>query len=253
MKIALYQGPSPAGDTEAAFATIAQALAAVAAAGAQMVVFPELFLPGYNQDCIAAAAQPIGGAWCQRLSALAARSGCGITIGFAERDGAAVYNSAVCYGSDGALLAQYRKVQLYGPREQSLFTPGDRLCSFDLDGRRAALLICYDIEFAPHVRALAAAGVGLILVPTANMLPFAHVARLIVPAQAANHAVSIVYANYCGAEGDLTYTGGSVIMGPDGEALASAGRGEALLIADLDVPVDPRILSTQARDYREVG
>ncbi len=80
MKIALYQGPSPAGATEAAFATIERVLAAAAAAGARMAVFPELFLPGYNLADLAAQAQPADGDWSQRLAALAAAAGCGLTV-----------------------------------------------------------------------------------------------------------------------------------------------------------------------------
>ena len=252
MKIALYQGPSPFGAADVALAVVARVLAAAGAMGARMAVFPEVFLPGYNQDGIAEAAQPLGGDWCARLSAMAKAARCGVTVGFAERAGAAVYNAAVTYGADGALLAQYRKVQLYGAREKAIYLPGDRLCTFDLEGRRAALLICYDIEFAPHVRALAERRVEVILVPTANMLPFTHVSRLTVPSQAVNHAVSIVYANYCGTEGDLIYCGGSLIVGPDGAMLAEAGAGEVLLIADLDVGAPDPALSAQVRDYRAV-
>jgi 5-aminopentanamidase len=121
--------------------------------------------------------------------------------------------------------------------------------TFPLDGITAALLICYDVEFDAHVAALAARGARLILVPTANMQPFTHVIRHTVPAMAANHAVSIVYANFCGVEGDLTYVGGSLIAGPHGEVLAQAGEHPALLIAELP-PVDPARASTQALDLR---
>jgi 5-aminopentanamidase len=74
---------------------------------------------------------------------------------------------------------------------------------------------------------MAERGVTLLLVPTANMLPFTHVPRVTVPAMAVNHALTIAYANYCGAEGDLTYAGASLIAGPDGESLATAGPGAA--------------------------
>ncbi len=83
------------------------------------------------------------------------------------------------------------------------------------------------------------------------MLPFTFVSRMSVPAMSAHHAVSIVYANYCGVEGDLTYSGGSIIVGPDGETLALAGRTPALLVADLPTP-DPKLLSMQAQDYRPI-
>lgn len=249
MKVALFQLPSPRGDIEAAFATIERGLATAGAAGAAMAVFPELFLPGYNVERMTG--QPLGGDWELRLAGLARAAGCGLTLGFAEKAQGRLYNSALALGSDGFRLGLYRKVQLYGARETALFTPGERLATFDLGGRKAALLICYDIEFAPHVRRLAEEGVELILCPTANMQPFTHVTRLVVPTQAINHGLTIAYANYCGAERDLTYCGGSVIAAPDGAVLAEAGPGEAVLIADVSRAPDPALLQTQLADYRK--
>jgi nitrilase len=255
MIIAVYQGPSPDGDIPRAFDTISRMLAAAAAAGAQIVVFPELYLPGYNHGAIPALAQPADGAWEQRLAALARAAGCGLAIGLAERDGAALRNTAVVFDGAGREVARYRKVQLYGPREQALFVPGDRLCLFDFGGVRCGLMICYDVEFAPLVRANAAAGATLLIVPTANPVPFHHVPRLTVPAQAVNHGVTIAYANLCGPEGDLIYSGGSCIVGPDGATLASAGPGAALLIADLApaFAVPAAMRSTQLADLRPLA
>lgn len=251
MRLALWQAASPAGDVEVGFAGLNRALAGAAAAGADVLVGPESFLPGYNHDRIADLAQPRGGDWHRRLADMARQAGCPLVLGYAERDGAQVFNSAVAFGADGAELAHYRKIQLYGSREKAIYTAGDRYTTFALNGRTVGLLICYDVEFAPHVAALAARGVEAVLVPTANMLPYTHVAEATVPSMSANNAVGIVYANYCGVEGDLTYAGGSVITGPHGEVLAKAGPGEALLVADLP-PRDPARMYNMAVDYRPV-
>ncbi|MGV8951422.1 MAG: nitrilase-related carbon-nitrogen hydrolase [Cypionkella sp.] len=251
-RLALLQCASPAGDIDAGLASLAPALAAAGAAGAQMLIAPETLLPGYNSDAIAQLALPQGGAWQAKLAKMCRVSGCGLTLGYAERAGDLVYNAALCLDKTGATLAHYRKIQLYGAREASIYTAGDHYAVFDFDGQKTALLICYDIEFAPHIAALAARGVTLILVPTANMLPFTHVARATVPAMAANHGVSIVYANYCGVEGNLAYAGGSLIAGPHGEVLAQAGSTPSLLIADLP-PRDPALLSSQAADFRAIS
>lgn len=251
MKIAIFQLPSPAGDTEAALATVAAGLKAAAAAGAGMAVFPEVFLPGYNQPD--PEAQPLGGAWERRLAEAARAAGCGVTIGFAEAADGQRWNAALTLAPDGTRLAQYRKVQLFGPREQALYAPGDRFVTFDLMGRKTALLICYDIEFAPHIATLARQGVEVILCPTANMQPFTHVARLVVPTHAINHGVTIVYANYCGSEGDLDYCGGSLIVAPDGAILAQAGPDAAMIVADIARLPDPAMLQTQIADFRPVG
>ena len=251
MKLALWQGTSPQSDLDLACAQAEAALQAAAALGAAALVLPEIWLPGYNQPDIPARALARDSTPLQRLAAAARRHACALVVGYAEREGARVYNAVACFGPDGAWLANYRKVQLYGPRERALYTPGEALVTFPLAGEIAAILVCYDVEFAPHVKSLADRGVTLVLAPTANMLPFTHVVRHTVPAMAANHGVTIAYANFCGTEGDLTYVGGSLIASPHGEVLAQAGETPALLVAEIP-PRDLARLSTQSADLRTV-
>lgn len=251
MRLALWQGTSPAGDLDRALAEVEAALAAAAAMGATALVLPEVWLPGYNRPDIATLALTQDSAPLQRLSRAARTHHTALVLGYAERAGDRIYNSAICFGPDGACLANYRKVQLYGPRERAIYHPGDSWAIFPLAKETVAILICYDVEFAPHIKSLADRGVTTILVPTANMQPFTHVARHTVPAMAANHGVSIAYANYCGQEGDLTYVGLSLIAGPHGEILAQAGDMPSLLVADIP-PRDPARLSTQSADLRVI-
>jgi predicted amidohydrolase len=249
MRLALWQGPSPQGDIAAAVATITQALSAAGAMRAAALVVPEVYLPGYNQPDIANKALPEGAAPLLALAGAAKSAGCALILGYAEAAQGRVFNAALVIGADGARVANYRKIQLYGPREKAMYQAGDAYVTFDLQGQKAAVLICYDVEFAPHIKALADQGVTVILVPTANMMPFTYVVDYTVAAMASSHGLSIVYANYSGAEGDLAYVGGSQIVGPHGEVLAQAGMGPALLIADLPAR-DPARLSTQSADLR---
>lgn len=251
MRLAVLQTPSPAGDVQTACAAVEAALRAAAAAGAQVLTVPEVFLPGYNHPGIATSALPRTAEAFRRLGAACKSTGCGLVIGYAEAAEGMVWNSALYLDATGAERANYRKIQLYGPREKTLFQPGNAYVTFDLNGHRAAMLICYDVEFAPHLKVLADQGVTLLFVPTANMHPFTHVPRHTVPAMAANHGIAIAYANYCGSEGDLTYTGGSLIAGPHGEVLVQASESPSLLIADLPAR-DPARLSTQSADFRIV-
>jgi 5-aminopentanamidase len=251
MRLALWQGCSCEGDLDRALAGVQAALAAAAAMGAVALVLPEVWLPGYNQPDIPARALSLDSPPLLRLGQMAKAARTALVVGYAERDGEKTHNSAICYGPDGALLANYRKVQLYGPRERALYQPGRVYTIFTLSGEKTAILICYDVEFASHIKALADQGVTTILVPTANMQPFTHVARHTVPAMAANHGVTIVYANYCGQEGDLAYVGSSLIAGPYGEILAQAGDTPTLLVAEIP-PRDPARLSSQAADLRSL-
>ncbi len=255
MKLALCQTPSPAGDVALAQAVIARTARAAAAFGAGMLLFPELFLPGYNQkQRLRDLAEPVDGPGLARVRETARETGIAIVTGFAEQEGERLFNSAVAIGPDGGTLALFRKLQRFGPVEHALFTPGGGHVHFDFAGHRFGLLVCYDVEFPEHVRALARRAVDVVLVPTANMEPYRHVSRILVPARAAENDLLVAYCNYCGAEGDLAYTGLSVIAGPDGEPAASAGpRGEALLIADLEAArqIPEEMRSTQLKDLRE--
>ncbi len=251
MRVAVLQAPSPIGDIANACAQAERALGAAGAMGAQALVLPEVWLQGYNYPDIPSVALAPDSPPLHRLAAAAKASNCALIVGYAEATDGAIWNSALCIDATGHITANYRKMQLYGAREKAVYLPGTGYVTFDLAGHKAAILICYDIEFAPHVQALAAMGVTLICVPTANMAPFTHVVRHTVPAMAANHGLAIAYANYCGSEGDLAYVGGSQIVGPHGEVLAFAGEGVALLIADIP-DVDPVRISTQSADLKRL-
>ncbi len=254
MQLGAYQACSPAGDLQAGLAQIEDGLRAAAGAGVDMVTLPEVFLPGYNTD-----QSPPPEGWEDAIAALpglVARYGVGLTIGLAEHRDGRIGNAAWVYGRDGTVLARYWKVQLFGPREKSIYVPGDELVTFEFEGVRFGLLVCYDVEFPEHTRALAQAGAQALLVPTANMKPFVNVHEVTVPARALESALSIVYANYTGDEGDLTYTGRSLIAGPDGRLLAGMGEDVGLIHAQLPAVDDAGLetpVSTQFEDLRPIG
>ncbi len=164
-------------------------------------------------------------------------SGIALLLGYPERgEDDAVYNAVQLIDRDGSSLANYRKCHLFGDLDRGMFHAGSGLSEVvELDGVRIGLLICYDVEFPESVRLLALAGADLVAVPTALMDPFEAVARILVPARALENQVFLAYANRCGREGDLRYCGLSCVVGPDGADLARAGRGEQLILADLDL------------------
>ncbi|MDE0697497.1 MAG: nitrilase [Boseongicola sp.] len=230
MIVGLYQAPQP-GNVQEGIATINAALSAGAQSGADMLVLPDAFLPGYT-----AVAREIPKAWDEiqeDIANLCRRHKVGLTIGLPEYVEDRLFNSAHAFADDGRPLASYRKIQLFGPDEQALYTAGDAYVTFAFKGTRFGLLICYDAEFPEHVRHLARLGAEVILVPTANMMPFVNVNQILIPARAAESAVTIVYANYCGTSGGLEYVGLSAIHGPDGYPLGAKGAGEGLVVAEL--------------------
>jgi predicted amidohydrolase len=212
-----------------------------AEAGTGLVIFPEMFLTGYNiGEAVFKLAEPADGLSAAAVATIARDSAVSILYGYPERSGNRIFNSARLVHPARGAIANYRKTHLYGSEEKRLFAPGDDLVMAELDGLKVGILICYDVEFPEAVRALALAGAELIAVPTALIQPFDIVSRTLVPARAFENQVYVAYAGMCGREGSLGYCGLSCIVGPDGQDLARAGASPALLFADIDPAVISR-------------
>jgi predicted amidohydrolase len=238
MRIAVYQCESQPADVAGNLARLDQAAADATVEGAELLVCPEMFLTGYNIGAAAVSrlAEPRDGRSANAVAEIARKRGIAILYGYPERsaDGA-IFNTVQLMDVDGGSLGHYRKTHLFGELDRSMFSPAAADSGVvELNGWRLAMLICYDVEFPENTRRLALAGADLIVVPTANMVPYDFVATTIVPARAFENQLYVAYANYCGSEAEISYCGLSCVASPDGKDAARAGRNEALIIGELD-------------------
>ncbi|MGI5453105.1 carbon-nitrogen hydrolase family protein [Streptomyces sp. CA-249302] len=249
MRTALLQSSGRPGSVAENLRVLDAAAGRAAAAGAGLLAAPEMFLTGYAiGDDIGRLAEPADGESADAIADLAGRHGLAIAYGYPEREGGTVFNSAQLISAAGDRLANYRKTHLFGCFEHDHFTPGEQpVVQAELDGVTVGLMICYDVEFPENVRAHALAGTDLLVVPTAQMHPFQFVAESLVPVRAWENQMYVAYVNRVGQEGEFDFVGLSTLAGPDGVARTRAGRGEELLLAD----VDPAFLtaSREANPY----
>ncbi|MFE2513535.1 carbon-nitrogen hydrolase family protein [Streptomyces naganishii] len=236
MRTALLQSSGRPGSVAENLKVLDAAAGRAAAAGAGLLVTPEMFLTGYAiGDGIGRLAEPADGDSADAIAEIAGRHGLALAYGYPERDGEAVFNSVQLIAADGTRLANYRKTHLFGRFERDHFTPGETpVVQAELDGLTVGLMICYDVEFPENVRAHALAGTDLLLVPTAQMHPFQFVAESLVPVRAWESQMYVAYVNRVGREGEFEFVGLSTLAGPDGIARARAGRAEELVFADAD-------------------
>lgn len=245
---AIYQHESnPAEGAEARLERLGRALSE-SGGGLDIVLCPELFLSGYNVgELLAARSEPTDGPALQGLAELARKHGTAIVAGYPEKAEGRRYNSACAIGPDGSFLLNHRKIALPSDYEKAHFEPEAGYGFFELKGWRLSLLICYDVEFPEAVRAAALGGAEIVLAPTALRDVWDVVAEKLIPARAFENGVYLLYANYAGSEGDLSYFGGSRIVGPDGRERATAGRGEELIRAELTL--EPLLQARETLPY----
>ncbi len=205
-----------------------------------LLVLPELANSGYvfsNKDELRKASETIpDGLFVKKLSELTNSRNSAIVCGLCEKKGTDYYNSSVLIGPEG-FIGKYQKIHLFD-REKLFFQPGNGpLKSFEVNGMKIGLLVCFDWIFPEATRVLALEGID-ILAHSANLvLPYSQTAML---ARSIENRIFTITSNRIGTEEnsgiELTFTGQSQITSPKMELLATAGvKTEEIKIVEIDV------------------
>jgi nitrilase len=275
VKIAAVQASYVLMDREACVAKAVDLLAKAAADGAEIVVFPEVFIPGtpiwidsrpiWDGDeqwfaMLVGQAVVVPGPVTDALGAAARDAGAFLVIGVQEREphGTTIYNAVLYFGPDGALLGKHRKLMPTGS-ERTVWGMGDgsTLPVIDTPHGRLSGLICWE-NYMPLARFyLYAQGVDIWTAPTLAsgdgwIASMRHIARegrcYVIGVNPCLHADQIP-ADFPNRDqvwrfdqgdsvdkGDWVEPGNSVIVGPNAELLAGPARHEeTILTAEIDI------------------
>lgn len=194
--------------------------ALVRAAGARVVVFPELSLTGYELDAPALdpgdpRLEPLVAA-CRAAGALALA---GAPV---AGEGGARHLGMLAVDGTGARVA-YAKQHL-GGAEPAHFAPGGAPAAVAVDGWRIGLAICKDTGVPAHAAATAALGIDVYAAGALESIEDAAVQPERAQRIAAAHGVWVAIASFAGATGGGydRAAGGSGIWSPEGVAVARA-------------------------------
>lgn len=204
-----------------------------------LILFPEATSAVDTGIPYAEVAEPIPGPITRQYAELAKRKNAYVVAGMDEREGEAVYNTAVLIDRQGRVAGKYRKV--YIPREEIEvgITPGNDYPVFDTDFGRIGIMICWDSEYPEPARALALQGAEVIL------LPIWDGDKTLVKARAIENHLFLVESSY----GSPTQ-----ILDPDGKQIALAPEIGTAAIATIDLNrryKDPWLGDMRARMMKE--
>jgi NAD+ synthase (glutamine-hydrolysing) len=241
------------GDIDGNAARIAGAMEWAEARDADVLLLPELAVPGYPPEDLLLRPGFVT-ANLRALRELAARSGRTTTVvGFVDRIGETARRgdarsrelaNAAAVLAGGDVVGVYHKVLLpnYGVFDEArYFSPGDDPArSWEIAGHRVGVSVCEDIwSSAGPPRLQAAAGARVLL--NINGSPY-HVGKsrdraTLLSAEAVGSGAPVVYLNLVGGQDELVFDGDSMVFGSDGELRHRAAQfAEELFVVDLDVP-----------------
>ncbi|HMR76840.1 MAG TPA: carbon-nitrogen hydrolase family protein [Polyangiaceae bacterium] len=223
--------------------------------GAQLALLPENFAyMGAEVDKCQHAETLGSGPIQDTLAALAREAELTLIAGgFPERsaDDRRPFNTALVFGPDGSLRAQYRKIHLFDVAladgtvlsESSATSSGTDAVITEVAGARIGLSICYDLRFPELYRKLVDQGAQVLVVPAAFTLQTGkdHWHPLL-RARAIESQCWLLAAGQWGRhpKGRLTY-GHSLIVDPWGVVVAECSDGVGVAVADLDFDLLARV------------
>jgi predicted amidohydrolase len=209
-----------------------------AQAGADLVILPELWPQGgFAYDRWEREAQSLDGPVVTAMSSAARDRGCLLHMGsIVERDAVGqLFNTSLLLGSDGQVLATYRKIHLFGfsDGEPKLMTAGHDLVVHEAFG----LATCYDLRFPEMFRGLLDRGAEVLLLTSAWPAKRIEHWRVLVRARAIENQMYVVACNTAGEHAGVEMGGHAMVVDPWGRVLTEGGDGEEVLQADLDLDV----------------
>jgi NAD+ synthase (glutamine-hydrolysing) len=240
VRLALCQLNATVGDILGNAERIRAAIDAARAAGAQLVLTPELALTGYPPEDLLLREHFLADARAALERLAAETTGIVAVVGFPER-AEDVFNAAAVL-ADGAIHGVYRKVFLpnYGVfDEQRYFQAGPAGSVLDLPGGRVGLTVCGDIwEPGPPASDEALAGAQLIVNISASPYHAGKGAEreLMLAQRARENLACVAFCALVGGQDELVFDGHSCVIDHTGRTLARAAQFEQeLLVCDVDL------------------
>jgi NAD+ synthase (glutamine-hydrolysing) len=251
--LALGQFNPVIGDLDGNVARMREQIGQARAAGAQMVLFPELAVSGYPPEDLLLRSDFLEA--CRAAVDALAREAQGIVVAVgAPLHGPSDLHNALVLAAGGEVRAVYHKVELphYGVFDEGrYFGPGSGQALVRVGGHLVALTLCADLWIADGPAAGAArAGAELIL--NASASPF-HVGKhrereTLLFQRARDMVCPIAYCNLWGGQDELVFDGGSLVVDHGGTIVARAGQfRDELLCCSLNLRA---VRSARLRDPR---
>jgi deaminated glutathione amidase len=220
-------------------------------AGARLVVFPEATMCRFGVP-LAPIAEPVDGPWADGVRRIAADANITVIVGmFCPADDGRVTNTLLAVGPPGTGTpnqpdSHYHKIHLYdafGFTESRTVAPGREPVVITVDGVGVGLTTCYDLRFPELFTTLARRGAQLITVSASWASGRGKLEQwtLLSRARALDSTSYIAAAGQAdpgetlaGESGSApTGVGGSLVVSPFGEVVASAGADPQLLVTDI--------------------
>jgi predicted amidohydrolase len=237
VRLAVVQHVIPVGDPEYSRRHLADVVQEHG--DADLIVFPEMFIPGYDLAVVTARSADLAedartGPTARLVRDLSKRHNATIVVGFLERaEDGKLCNSLLIAAPDGD-LATYRKSHLF-PAELPVFEAGHQLPVIATPAGVLGPQICFEHAFPAIATTQALGGAEILVIPSAVGADHEHLIEVRTRARAQDNQIFAIAAN----SNSPGFCGHSMVVDPRGRVLAAAALDDVVLRATLDLSEIP--------------
>ena len=258
MRLALVQMPNY-GSVKLNLNKSLQAIETASEQGAELVLFPEVqlteFFPQYQGQDVSKYAVSIDGEIVKKFCDICRENKISAVPNLYLLENGKTYDASIFIDSNGVIKGVQKMVHVAQAEqfyEQDYYTPSDEgFRVFDTEFGKIGIVVCFDRHYPESIRTETLQGADLILIPTVNTkaepsIMFEWELRV----QAFQNSVILAMCNRIGTEGNMCFSGESIVVDAKGEVLAKADDTEQILYVDIDMQQASKIRN--AKPYTQL-
>ncbi|MBP1970272.1 putative amidohydrolase [Virgibacillus natechei] len=228
MKHAVYQMDIVAGDPKKNRENVRQWIKQTAeAAQPDVIVLPEMWTTGYTLSELKELADVDAEPTTSFLSDMAITYHVNIIGGsFANYKGEGIYNTSIVVDRQGVVVNEYDKIHLVPMLDEPRYLTGgqEKVTTFELDGVKMGLIICYDLRFPELARSLALQDAQIMYVVAEWPAVRIEHWKTLQVARAIENQMYVVSSNRIGSYNGVDFGGSSMIIDPTGNPLRTGSE-----------------------------
>ncbi len=258
MRLALVQMPNYGSKDENLYKSL-QAIEIASKQGADLVLFPEVqlteFFPQYPGQDAHKYAVTIEGETVKKFCDICRNNKISAVPNLYLLENDRTYDASIFIDKNGEVKGTQKMVHIAQAEqfyEQDYYTPSDEgFKVFDTEFGKIGIVVCFDRHYPESIRTEVLRGADLILIPTVNTkaepsLMFEWELRV----QAFQNSVILAMCNRVGTEGNMCFSGESIVVDAKGDILGKADDTEQILYVDIDMQESLKIRN--AKPYTQL-
>lgn len=200
-----------------------------------LIIFPEMTLTGFTSEIRSAAEEVDASESLHAFADMAIKHNMGVVAGVVLKANNIYHNCAIAFGRNGEQLVCYKKIHPFSlSGENRYITGGEEMSTFEYEGIRFGLTICYDLRFPVLWHFLADRCDCIINIANWPARRIDHW-RTLLKARAIENQLYIIGVNRIGLDGNnLEYTESSIAFAPDGSEVMPVVTDEDIRVIEIE-------------------